>query len=104
EELAELAQEGQSKTGIAARLDLHPGEGRLQTRHQRTHRSRNQPAILCVLVGAYLNFLLNEMYPWRARPHSPEFVIPPSEGRKEGTVPQMVSTEASPDGSFGQPL
>ena len=34
EELAELVQQRQSKTGIAAQLDLHAGEGRLQTRHQ----------------------------------------------------------------------
>jgi len=34
EELAELVQERQSKTGIATQLDLHAGEGRLQTRHQ----------------------------------------------------------------------
>ena len=34
EELAELVQERQSKTGIAAQLDRHAGEGGLQTRHQ----------------------------------------------------------------------
>src|SRR5437899_2201121 len=34
EELAELVQERQSKTGIAAQLDLHLGEGRLQTWYQ----------------------------------------------------------------------
>ena len=33
-ELAELVEQGQSKTGIAAQLDLHPGESGLQTRHQ----------------------------------------------------------------------
>src|SRR5713226_1800802 len=34
EELAELIEQRQSKTGIAAQLDLHAGEGRLQTRYQ----------------------------------------------------------------------
>jgi hypothetical protein len=34
EELAELVEQGQSKTGIAAQFDLYAGEGRLQTRHQ----------------------------------------------------------------------
>src|SRR5437667_335296 len=34
EELAELVQERQSKTGIAAQLDRHLGEGRLQTWYQ----------------------------------------------------------------------
>jgi len=32
EELAELVEERQSKSGVAAQLDLHPGEGGLQTR------------------------------------------------------------------------
>ena len=34
EELAELIEQGQSKTGIAAQLNLYTGEGGLQTRHQ----------------------------------------------------------------------
>ena len=33
EELAELIEQGQSKTGIATQLDLYPGKGRLQTGH-----------------------------------------------------------------------
>src|SRR5438552_5169642 len=34
EELAELVQQGQSKTGVATQPDLHAGEGGLQSRHQ----------------------------------------------------------------------
>jgi hypothetical protein len=41
EELAELIEQGQSKTGIATQLDLYFGKGRLQTRHQAQQHGHN---------------------------------------------------------------
>src|SRR5256885_1250395 len=48
EELAELVQQGQSKTGVATQPDLHAGKGGLQSRHQAQQHGHDTGMTGCV--------------------------------------------------------